>query len=87
MFIIGGRGRGGALHRDMTYLDTATWQWHEVQMTTSAPLGRLQHASALVDNKIVVFGGWDGTASLDDFWLFDTGAEGGGRGRHVGERG
>lgn len=72
MFVFGGRIAGGDLPKDVHYLDTTTWEWHRVQLSTAAPPGRLCHASTLVGTKVVVFGGWDGRRSMDDLWVFDT---------------
>lgn len=74
MYVIGGRGEGGSLPPDVHCLHLDTLRWVRVNTTTSLPPGRFNHASTLVDNKIVVFGGWDNKTALDDLWVFDTGA-------------
>lgn len=33
---------------------------------------RLDRTSPYSDEKVLVFGGWDGRAYSDDFYLFDT---------------
>ena len=33
---------------------------------------RFNHASELVGRKIVIHGGWDGSHTFDDFWIFNT---------------
>lgn len=37
---------------------------------------RFQHSHLAVGKKLVYFGGWDGTTSFNDLWVYDTGAWG-----------
>jgi host cell factor len=73
MFVFGGKGEGGALFRDVHFLDLVTWAWIPVSSTTAGPSPRMNHASVLVGRKVVVHGGWDGAKRcLSDIWVFDT---------------
>ncbi|ETV79299.1 hypothetical protein H257_07351 [Aphanomyces astaci] len=73
MFVFGGKGAKGALYRDMFYLDLETWHWFSVNWTTESPSERFSHSALAVGNKLVIFGGWDGTnKTFKDLWVFDT---------------
>jgi host cell factor len=72
MFIFGGAGEGCEPLRDIYFLDLQNWMWVPVNPTTSTPSPRFGHAHCTVGNKIVVFGGWDGTTVFDDLVVFDT---------------
>jgi hypothetical protein len=64
------------LSQDLYFLDTSSWCWVRVSTTSPvAPRARFNHASALVGNKIVFCGGWDGKHCHNDLWVFDTGME------------
>lgn len=57
----------------MFFFDLGAMAWLQVQWTTDCPAGRYGHAAASVDNeKMFVFGGWDGKKSMNDLWLFDS---------------
>lgn len=83
MFVFGGRGdsQGGgkakagdsAALRDMFFLDMDALGWFQVQWTTDCPRARFGHGCEALDaERMVVFGGWDGTTSMNDLWLFDS---------------
>ncbi|KAE8915635.1 hypothetical protein PF005_g6250 [Phytophthora fragariae] len=73
MFIFGGRGARGEAFRDMYFFDLGAMTWMQVQWTTDCPAGRYGHAVASVDDdKMFVFGGWDGKKSMNDLWAFDS---------------
>jgi len=52
-----------------------TWRWDGGTWTqlhpATAPAARYGHAMALLDGKIIMFGGFDGHSSLDDTWAWD----------------
>jgi len=48
------------------------WEKPTVQGTCPSP--RSQHSSVMVDQKMVVFGGWDGFNVLSDLHVLDTGS-------------
>ncbi|CAM9123152.1 unnamed protein product, partial [Discosporangium mesarthrocarpum] len=73
MFLICGKGKHGQLYRDVHFLDLVDWTWVPVNATSTGPSPRFGQASALVGHKIVIHGGWDGTAQcFGDLWVFDT---------------
>ncbi|KAG3028349.1 hypothetical protein PC121_g7256 [Phytophthora cactorum] len=73
MFVFGGRGAQGEAFRDMFFFDLNAMAWLQVQWTTDCPAGRYGHAVASVDDeKMFVFGGWDGKKSMNDLWVFDS---------------
>lgn len=73
MFVFGGKGEGALVLRDMFFLDLAALAWFQVQWTTDCPTARFGHGVASVnDATMVVFGGWDGKASMNDLWTFDS---------------
>ncbi|KAJ0412240.1 hypothetical protein ATCC90586_006626 [Pythium insidiosum] len=73
MFVFGGRSEGGAVCRDMFFLDLTTVTWLQVQWTTESPAGRFGHGLAALDDAVMwLFGGWDGHRSMNDLWAFDS---------------
>jgi N-acetylneuraminic acid mutarotase len=79
IYYFGGRGESGALYNDVHCLDVARWAWEHVPSTTAPPLGRFGHASVAIEDKLVVWGGWDGRVAYNDLWVFDVGASSWGR--------
>ncbi|CAN0900643.1 Protein GLUTELIN PRECURSOR ACCUMULATION 3 [Linum grandiflorum] len=72
MFIFGGRS-GGKRLGDFWLLDTDTWQWSELASFGDLPSPRdFAAASAVGNQKIVMFGGWDGKKWLSDVYVLDT---------------
>lgn len=71
-YVFGGKGPGEAVHNDLYRLDVVRWTWSVVPSTTAPPLGRFGHAMVAVEDKLVVFGGWDGSSIFNDLWVFDT---------------
>ncbi|EJW01206.1 hypothetical protein EDEG_00566 [Edhazardia aedis USNM 41457] len=53
--------------------DDFLYAWEKIERSIDDlwPGERGGHATALVDNKIYVQGGWSGEEELDDFWCFD----------------
>lgn len=73
MFVFGGRGDTSHAFRDMFFFDLHAMAWFQVQWTTDCPLGRFGHGAVSVDDeKMILFGGWDGKKSMNDLWVFDT---------------
>ena len=46
--------------------------WRKVEVSGQAPFPRANHSSAIVGNKLIVFGGWDGQRRLNDIHVLDT---------------
>lgn len=40
--------------------------------TANNPVPRANHCSAVVHNRLFVFGGWDGIKRLNDLYVLDT---------------
>nr|POE50768.1 dynein regulatory complex subunit 7 [Quercus suber] len=72
MFIFGGR-YGSKRLGDFWVLDTDIWQWSELTSVGDLPSPRdFAAASALGNQKIVMYGGWDGKRWLSDVYVLDT---------------
>ncbi|KAK9122729.1 hypothetical protein Sjap_012331 [Stephania japonica] len=72
MFIFGGR-YGGKRLGDFWVLDTDIWQWSELTSFGDLPSPRdFAAASAIGNQKIVMYGGWDGKKWLSDVYVLDT---------------
>ncbi|KAJ7974939.1 Kelch repeat-containing protein [Quillaja saponaria] len=72
MFIFGGR-LGGKRLGDFWVLDTDIWQWSELTSFGDLPSPRdFAAASAIGNQKIVMYGGWDGKKWLSDVYVLDT---------------
>ncbi|KAK4776612.1 hypothetical protein SAY86_005300 [Trapa natans] len=72
MFIFGGRC-GGERLGDFWVLDTDIWQWTELTSFGDLPSTRDFAAAAVIGNqKIVMYGGWDGKKWLSDVYVLDT---------------
>ncbi|XP_050210480.1 protein GLUTELIN PRECURSOR ACCUMULATION 3 [Mercurialis annua] len=72
MFIFGGRS-GSRRMGDFWVLDTDIWQWSELTSFGDLPSPRdFSAASAIGNQKIVMYGGWDGKKWLSDVYLLDT---------------
>jgi len=76
LFVFGGQsekrgGRGGVLG-DMPVFDLVSMCWETRDARGKQPQGRYWHTAALLDGKLVVFGGFTGTKSLNDVHLLDT---------------
>ncbi|XP_030543074.1 protein GLUTELIN PRECURSOR ACCUMULATION 3 [Rhodamnia argentea] len=72
MFVFGGRS-GSKRLGDFWVLDTDIWQWSELTGFGDLPSARdFAAASAIGNQKIVMFGGWDGKKWLSDVYLLDT---------------
>lgn len=72
LFIFGGRGPKGAIYKDTFYLDLESWTWIPISTSSNSPTARFFHASEIVGRKIVIHGGWDGSDTFNDLWIFNT---------------
>ncbi|OMO86693.1 Kelch repeat type 1 [Corchorus olitorius] len=72
MFVFGGRS-GSRRLGDFWVLDTDIWQWSELTSFGDLPSPRdFSAASAIGNQKIVMYGGWDGKKWLSDVYVLDT---------------
>jgi hypothetical protein len=83
VYIFGGRGENGVLFNDVWCLDVERWAWRLMPSTTAPPAARLQHSQLTIGKKMVFFGGWNGTTSYNDLWVYDTGASRARAGCHI----
>jgi len=80
MYIFGGRSttmthpRQDFYSNKVCYLDTSTNTWHLPHIPTPAPSGRRSHSALSIDNRILIFGGYNGRRGLhmNDLWSLDT---------------
>ena len=77
MVVIGG-GDDSRVYNDVYILDVASMSWTKPQVTgKAAPSPRWGHSAAPLGRageKVLIFGGHDGSAMLNDLWLFDSAA-------------
>ena len=55
------------------YKDTLFWE--PVETAGHQPPPRANHSSAVLGNKIFIFGGWDGCKRLNDLHYLEIGTE------------
>ena len=73
MYVFGGYN-GSAHLPDLQVLHLASMTWESIKtLSESYPSARRQHAMAAVGRHLVVYGGYNGKAYLDDMHVFDTG--------------
>lgn len=67
-------GDGTEYLNDLHALDVDTMQWQKVETNGLPPEPRADHASAYMPStkEFFVFGGWNGTTRLNDFYILDT---------------
>lgn len=52
-------------------LETKTWK--ELNPTSQPPAPRRAHTSFVYDDKMYIFGGWNGVECFNDMWYYDFG--------------
>ena len=57
-----------SVRNDLHGLDMETMAWFPVKTTGEQPPPRANHASAVDDHRLYIFGGWDGTKRLNDLY-------------------
>eukprot|EP00127_Corallochytrium_limacisporum_P004478 Clim_evm5s165 gene=Clim_evmTU5s165 len=69
-------GNANLVHLNDTYcLDLATYHWTKVKHNAqgmSPPSPRESHAAVAMGNKLIIFGGSNGTKRLNDLYVLDT---------------
>ena len=58
--------------QDLHGLDLSTESWFPVKTAGEQPPPRANHASAVDEFRLYIFGGWDGTKRLNDLYVLDT---------------
>eukprot|EP00590_Aulacoseira_subarctica_P011142 CAMPEP_0172432294 /NCGR_PEP_ID=MMETSP1064-20121228/62499_1 /TAXON_ID=202472 /ORGANISM="Aulacoseira subarctica , Strain CCAP 1002/5" /LENGTH=715 /DNA_ID=CAMNT_0013179493 /DNA_START=1 /DNA_END=2145 /DNA_ORIENTATION=+ len=73
LYVFGGYGGGTGRLDDFYSYDFSTSSWEEVSLSTDIKPGcRENNGVVLADeNKIYLFGGYNGTSWLNDLWCFD----------------
>ena len=73
MLIFGGKSFENVNLNDLWYLDLKKFTWSVINpVSKSKPLGRLFHASILLNsNRLLIHGGWNGDDVYADGWIFD----------------
>eukprot|EP00698_Gefionella_okellyi_P004487 TRINITY_DN14125_c0_g1_i1.p1 TRINITY_DN14125_c0_g1~~TRINITY_DN14125_c0_g1_i1.p1 ORF type:complete len:337 (-),score=20.43 TRINITY_DN14125_c0_g1_i1:17-994(-) len=67
LVIFGGWGGGKTMLNDISYLDMTSYTWREpAQVVGAPPGGRYGHTTTPVNDKIMVYGGWEGVRPLSD---------------------
>ncbi|KAL7678827.1 putative kelch-type beta propeller [Plasmopara halstedii] len=74
MFVFGGVDKTHSRFNDLQRLDLSTNTWSEVCTTGSIPSSRTFHRAVVVDSKMYLLGGYDGTDRLQDLYSIDIGA-------------
>ncbi|KAG2861164.1 hypothetical protein PC110_g2203 [Phytophthora cactorum] len=74
MFVFGGVDKTHSRFNDLQRLDLVTNTWSEVCTTGSIPSSRTFHRAVVVDSKMYLLGGYDGTDRLQDLYSIDIGA-------------
>ena len=69
LFIFRG-GDGSEYLNHLHALDVNTMRWSTPSVQGTPPLPRANHSSAVIDEKIFIFGGWDGRHRLNDITHF-----------------
>jgi N-acetylneuraminic acid mutarotase len=66
-------GDGRDYLNDLHSLNTETSTWKLVMADGECcPPPRANHSSAVVKNRLYIFGGWDGIKRLNDLYCFDS---------------
>eukprot|EP01119_Soliformovum_irregulare_P021950 TRINITY_DN7398_c0_g1_i2.p1 TRINITY_DN7398_c0_g1~~TRINITY_DN7398_c0_g1_i2.p1 ORF type:complete len:523 (+),score=127.99 TRINITY_DN7398_c0_g1_i2:78-1646(+) len=70
--LVFGGGDGSKILNDCWFLDlTDAPAWTRPQISGTAPPGRCAHTSEFIDQKIIVFGGGDGSRRFKDLYTLD----------------
>jgi N-acetylneuraminic acid mutarotase len=73
VYLLGGQGAGDQVFNDVWQFDLLGQRWNLIQAEGASPFPRTDFASAaLLNGRLVLFGGARGQDVLDDFWLFET---------------
>lgn len=52
-------------------IETETWK--EINPSNQPPPPRRAHTSFVYDDKMYIFGGWNGVECFNDMWFYDFG--------------
>ncbi|KAJ3683454.1 hypothetical protein LUZ60_013681 [Juncus effusus] len=74
LLLFGGHGFGGWLSRydiyynDCVILDRVSAQWKKMSTNNEPPPPRAYHSLTCINNRFLLFGGFDGKTTFGDFW-------------------
>ncbi len=74
MYVFGGRDGSGTYHDLYSYdpSNGSSGAWTQLSPSGPAPSARSGHTAVMIGSTMYVFGGWDGTTSLNDLYAYDT---------------
>lgn len=75
MFVFGGN-TGTELTNELSILNMDTMEWKVVTQTGAIPSKRSHHTMTFADNRLILFGGFDGRSYLSDLHYLDLGTYG-----------
>lgn len=56
LFVFGGQGNDNSVYQ----FNTCNYKWKKIPSNTSSPSRRSGHSAVIYNNKMIVFGGYDG---------------------------
>ncbi|CAK4165000.1 unnamed protein product [Aphanomyces euteiches] len=65
-------GDGKEYLNDLHLFNVDTHHWTSPSTDGTPPMPRANHSSALLDHRMYIFGGWNGTRRLNDIHILDT---------------
>ena len=72
VYVFGGYGGAAVARRDFNdlfVLDVQLWSWQKLDPQGEAPVPRSGHSAALIEDKMVVYGGWSSEEQLADLHI------------------
>jgi len=75
LYVFGGQGGVGYSRKafnDMFTLDLTTWEWAQVETVGTPPEPRGGHASCVIKQTILFYGGWNAESQFSDVRVFNT---------------
>lgn len=74
VYVFGGFGGVGYARRafnDILTIDLNTWQWTRIEAAGQVPEPRSGHSACVVDNKLMIFGGWSSHMQFNNCHCFN----------------
>lgn len=72
ILVFGGRGVADQCYNDMHILDTDAMAWRQLTTKGRPPPPRGGHTCVVLDDMLIVWGGYGGDAFFDDMFMFNT---------------
>jgi hypothetical protein len=67
--VFGGYRSGSGLLNELWVLDLEWWQWSQPEVAGDVPQARRGHVMEALGDVVIVHGGYDGQAHLDDLYV------------------